>query len=410
MNEVRRSRAAGTFWLGMLTLAAALACALLFPAGRCSGMTEYNGYMLPDPPEYDAAVYPYAIVQIIPRDDGTSIAWYRYSTLPFVLVEDNERITNKGEVYYTSALVGEESWTGGTYNDEGWKLSLPADTLVWSNFEVKSGMMDCSGYELPILPDYAYDAEHLPYATILRRDLGGNVDYFLYLSEMPMVYDTERENPPSIINDTAADCEWLRYSAYEKATHWETSYYSSGAVDAGSDSDFGEYGEVIWCNYEMVRIDKAPVRNLLSHVLGYLAALCGPVLSMPEKQPTAYSYNGVVLPKLPEVPDGYNNICLFMKTGPSGNFEFTSIFLYLASSIPEYRSTKERFFFRSDFIYYEDTVLTSEFPPETWGEQGKAVSGYVNGTPLIWTNVEILDADTGSPHPVTPSNPEPIYE
>ena len=37
-----------------------------------------------------------------------------------------------------------------------------------------------------------------------------------------------------------------------------------------------------------------------STALGYLTALCGPVLSMPEKQPTAYSYNGVVLPKLPE--------------------------------------------------------------------------------------------------------------
>ena len=34
--------------------------------------------------------------------------------------------------------------------------------------------------------------------------------------------------------------------------------------------------------------------------MAYLLAQCAPPLKLPSKQPTAYSYNGVVLPKLPE--------------------------------------------------------------------------------------------------------------
>lgn len=239
-------------------------------------MTDYNGHLLPDKPLYDTEEFPYYIVQIIPRDDGTSIGWYRYSTLPFVVIDD--RLINKGEVHYTSALEGASSW-GITTKDDAWVLSLPADTLVWSNHEIVPGIMDCNGHYLPILPDYAYDNKKLPYATILRRDLGGVVDYFLYLSNMQMVYDTKRENPPSIINNTDVDCEWLRYSCDEYYTHWATSYYASGGVRAGTDEDFGEYGELIWCNYNMVRIDEAQeIRR--SFTLAYLMAQVGPHISM----------------------------------------------------------------------------------------------------------------------------------
>lgn len=47
-------------------------------------------------------------------------------------------------------------------------------------------------------------------------------------------------------------------------------------------------------------MSEAARRRRYSTALGYLTALCGPVVLFPEKQPTAYSYNGVVLPKLPE--------------------------------------------------------------------------------------------------------------
>ena len=242
-------------------------------------MTDYDGYLLPDKPDYDEIAFPHALVQVIPRDDGTSIAWYRYSTHPFVLIDDNERVTNVGEVYYTSALVGDTSWTGLTYKDDAWKLSLPVDTLVWSNTDIRSGMMDCNGHELPILPTYAYNDKDLPYATILRRDLG-IVDYFLFLSAQPMVYNTYREYPPSIFNDTVEDCDWIRYSCYEHNTHWETSYYASGGVVAGSKMDFGEYGEFIWCNYDMERFDQEADARRYDFTLAYLMAQVGPHIAM----------------------------------------------------------------------------------------------------------------------------------
>lgn len=44
----------------------------------------------------------------------------------------------------------------------------------------------------------------------------------------------------------------------------------------------------------------AAARRRYSYTLGYLMGVCAPPLKLPDKQPTAYSYNGVVLPKLPE--------------------------------------------------------------------------------------------------------------
>lgn len=90
----------------------------------------------------------------------------------------------------------------------------------------------------------------------------------------------------------------------------------SGVYDIPAYAQFSlpcEVGGPVWSNvtlldqYGNVFIEGsqpidvvAAARRRYSYTLGYLMGLCAPPLKLPDKQPTAYSYNGVVLPKLPE--------------------------------------------------------------------------------------------------------------
>ena len=144
-----------------------------------------------------------------------------------------------------------------------------------------------------------------------------------------------------------------------------------------------------------------------SYTLGYLMGLCAPPLKLPSKQPTAYSYNGVVLPALPEVPEGYENLYLYYwnKTAP--------VIVLLASSKP-FHYEGGKVCCASSFVYYESAYSANEpyfhdfngaFNNDAYEDTDLGVSTKT----VFWTNTKMQNLDDGTVY-LEKTEPIPVYE
>jgi hypothetical protein len=292
MNSVRKARAAGTFWTGILILAAVVVCALL-ERGCCMG--KYNDYVLPNPPAYDRAAHPYALVTVRHHTDGTTTPLnFYYSAAPFLYVpgahEYENNVTNTG--YTVSKSYKDGSWNGTTaITKTAGDMNVYPDDVIWCNVD--------------------------------------------------------------ILDDTGA------------------------VFLAGS------------------KIEYPTMRSWLT---AYLAAQCAPPLKLPDKQPTAYSYNGVVLPKLPE----------WDKT----------VYPYVTITFSEYgfgyffRGYTDAMLYNGEYGYFADGEASQRYCHLIDGEWGdlwtNSTSYSVNTSSIVWTNTDILNED-GTIY-LAASDPIPVYE
>lgn len=168
-------------------------------------------------------------------------------------------------------------------------------------------------------------------------------------------------------------------------------------------------GNVFIEGSEPIDAGKAASRRY-SFTLGYLLAQCGPPLKLPDKQPTAYSYNGVVLPKLPEwdktvypyaiiyTDTQSNKECLFVAKVPS--------ILYDNSGNGNYTFSAANGWGGSNPIKFENDGTN-------WVD-GFLFPQHIYASTYIWSNYDIKDpkgfaGPAGSVYRYG-SDPIPVYE
>lgn len=135
-----------------------------------------------------------------------------------------------------------------------------------------------------------------------------------------------------------------------------------------------------------------------STALGYLTSLCGPVVSFPSTQPTAYSYNGVVLPKLPEWDK-----TVYPYAWIRGYLSSRAYLLYFQSEISYVQNETGTECIRvadSDLKYIWFSGYTS------W--EISSVAGDSATESTVWANFDVLN--TSGELVMQASDPIPVYE
>lgn len=140
-----------------------------------------------------------------------------------------------------------------------------------------------------------------------------------------------------------------------------------------------------------------------SFTLGYLMGVCGPVVSFPEKQPTAYSYNGVVLPKLPEWDKTVYPYVIIQYYTESSDYFFRAFTDPLVSKT----------FAGLEMLGFDDgeaEQIHCKLVDGEWSEWSSATSTYITPLGVLWTKPphDILNED-GTLY-LAASDPIPVYE
>lgn len=117
------------------------------------------------------------------------------------------------------------------------------------------------------------------------------------------------------------------------------------------------------------------------------------------KEPVAYSYNGTILPKLPEWDKTKYSYAVITQL-PDGN-----IHMCFSTELPEPAR-----FWGVNCVYFFDEVAYKhyDFPDGKWLFVGEGTGNlFFSPEPLLWTSHDILN-DDGSVY-FTASEPIPIY-
>ena len=257
----------------------------------------------------------------------------------------------------------------------------------------------------PALP--AYDTTAYPcYVLVFNYDVGATDWYegHLMASASAFYYDTAAGH--ATINETSH----LRYEISSGESEWT----EWGAVEAAPTIKPGQTAQIyqrIWTNHDI--LDTAgkvwlaadsvtsveDKRDLRSHVLGIVLALIQKALSPIRKQPTAYLYNGVKLPALPE--DGYP--CWFVSYN-----SYLSKYLFTASTEHGFRyATGTDIATMGSFRQYSYEVEKEEWALLREGSGGTVLQSEVNS--LIWCNENVVVENSTEVY-FEASEPIPVYE
>lgn len=246
-------------------------------------------------------------------------------------------------------------------------------------------MMSLAGMNFPLAAPYALfngvRLPRLPYWDILRYP-------FAYIKKAPTGYNLSAMNVLAYLEDgnitTGGAVNTLIWNCTDGKT-W---------VKDGDEHTYSEYywseGMHIWSNVAIGT--KYPGTKPVPDYGG---------ASTDDREPIAYSYNGVILPALPELPQGYmcSAICNDTKGEPSVLL-FTNKTLYEKNEcvyIP----------FGANVWMYElgnGEWITDSYLVFVWDVKEQDSDGFA----IVWTNTDILN-ENGSVY-LAASEPVPVYE
>jgi hypothetical protein len=250
-----------------------------------------------------------------------------------------------------------------------------------------------NGVELPDINEVWTDKTTYPYAVITFAAFTDANTYWLIVSEDEGVYVNSgnyklRFDCPVIIYQLI-DNSWVRANA---ATSFNTPR---------------NMHEFIWANYDFMTADgyvciaasdPVPVKTAFvydkaSFLQGLAAGLCGRGVGI---APTAYLYNGVELPALPEYDHEMYPYAVMYEGG----------LLWLKSERP-YRLLEN-----GQYYIYNDTPVMALFYKAVDGEfvfqREYSQDRMSQGDHIFWSNFDVMNAD-GSLY-FAKSDPIPVYE
>ena len=196
-----------------------------------------------------------------------------------------------------------------------------------------------NGVKLPELPEW--DKETYPYAIIVRMEIFG--EFWLYVTENPLSVFYSVKHGYDVVSTTVKS-NYLHYRCNIDSDTW-VSYpsYDDSYFDA-DESHAGIPGLTVWVNRDVMNADDGslfmkasePVLfvklDLRSWLTGYTLGLAGkPIPICVKREPVAYLYNGVRLPKF---PDYYGTLTehplkdyryVFVNTHPNSKGEYEAM-------------------------------------------------------------------------------------
>ena len=261
--------------------------------------------------------------------------------------------------------------------------------------------MAYSNVTAPVLP--AFDTATYPYyVLVFNYDVGATDWYEVHLmaSTSAFYYDTAAGH--ATINETSH----LRYEISTGGSEWT----EWGVVEATPTIKPGQAAQIyqrIWTNHDILdtagkvwlEANKAtPVWDARSFWMGVALGLAGKGLPS-TVQPTAYLYNGVKLPALPE--DGYP--CWFVSYN-----SYLSKYLFTASTEHGFRyATGTDIATMGSFRQYSYEVEKEEWALLREGSGGTVLQSEVNS--LIWCNENVVVENSTEVY-FEASKPIPVYE
>lgn len=281
-----------------------------------------------------------------------------------------------------------------------------------------------NGYDLPVLPESEYQNAYIA--------VSGDTAYLYFVDKQGYIQvDPDGFGNSYTLGLTTTDpydeSKILfaeKYTATIGGDSWTAEELPdlSGVYDIPAYAQFSlpcEIGGPVWSNVTLldqdgnvfiegtnpIDADKAASRRY-SCTLGYLMALCGPVIAFPKGEPVAYSYNGVVLPKLPEMPEGFECVAVT-------NIMFTKVYCVFAFREPFDVSVHKgamSWVVPDAEPYFGATYTGYETGAEGWSElsECKASSTTVAGNWLKWINYDVYTTD-GELY-MERTEPVPVYE
>lgn len=257
------------------------------------------------------------------------------------------------------------------------------------------GTMLYNGVELPALPDY--DVSAYPYAVINRTDGG---DYQLYLSPKSCVAQYNGVYHYVTASASCVGCWYILSTSgwmYVNTCNGGSSY-SWGAHVFWSNHDILYNGEVFLAASDPVDPNAPtadPARRLKSLINGLLCGLVTP--GRLGRTPVAYSYNGVVLPKLPEWD---------REKYPYAVISAVGLVSFMVSSSQRYIDDDGKYLHSAA----DNSWIMWRLENNEWvlHNSGTSTAGSTSGSYPTWSNYDIANAD-GTIY-LADSEPVPVYE
>lgn len=388
----------------------------------------YNGIALPKPPAWDDFTYPFAAINYIIGNGGSYSAEFVYSNEPFVYHKATGYCTPplSATVYrctmdvYRSGLSGESDtdWSK-PFTFPGLNSEVPGYYYVWTNTDIFSddsslylkateptplakekrvrqawySTTDQEPQKCPALPKW--DKEAYPYAFMASLENDGFNTYFLYLSDKPFYCNTAEL---SIQTSSAASVLCCKYVSHFDVGIWDATVPVYGDIYLKAPTGY------VWTNTDILHVPsgKDAFRTYDPILLGHLdlkSWLYGFVLGLTEMplplkigekptEPIAYSYNGVILPKLPEWDrEAYPYAVIIPKNDT----------YYLLLQDTKFNAVHDWFI----------TTLFVDFKFEYDGTIWTDYTGSLGTATPIWSNEDIYQDDMLR---LAASEPIPVYE
>lgn len=283
-----------------------------------------------------------------------------------------------------------------------------------------------NGIELPALPEY-----DKPYALITRHTDGS---YRLSVINKKPIYSASTTRSPKVYYDCVHfnmndSCSYTDYALSDGAWVEATTATAIGRVFAfNSVSDSSEKRELVWSNFDVFDSDNGiyfaasdpipvptldPTSMLQGWIVGRrIAAQRG------KREPVAYLYNGVRLPKLPEWDKTvYPYAWIIEESGIITGDEYHYFYLECFPEQPK-RNILGSFVTDSGAGTQLESTYRKVIPDykgggsdTDWGEfEEKAYSATVatSSYPPVWSSFDVLNHD-GTVY-LAASDPVPVYE
>ena len=262
-----------------------------------------------------------------------------------------------------------------------------------------------NGVKLPALPEYDTDA--YPYGFIAESVVMKG-SYALYISDKPFVYNKLKNNMNPFDGSTV-----LYSPSYDGGDWQEFSAFPSDGMPAP-----------IWANYDVldtngdVHMEATEPAKLWLHaksfLIGLALGLVGKPLPPSEREPVAFLYNGVRLPKLPKTDMPYATILFVGEGTASSKLYFSSVPLaYKAYTVAtgltggelyatesEWSAVEYKYYWDDDFVWQSQEL--TEFTDASL--VGRALNGFT-----CWANYDLTNHEDGTVFQEA-TEPIPVYE
>lgn len=278
---------------------------------------------------------------------------------------------------------------------------VPFDQITTDKTWVRAG-----GEKLPEFPDA--NAEYPNTYVVYSLEFNG---YLMIRSKNPAYVALDISTTNVFFQDGYIVSKYL--PAYGKP-YWD-SFVTPRQVVGG----MADYSDIIWHSvinnraglpyYEASTAPTPWPKFDLKTFCAFLATgLCMPPIPKGARVPIAYSYNGVVLPKLPEWDRSVYPYALLHR----GENETDGVYyVFLVGNMKPHHLANGVHFCGYGYAENGDSYKAFKSytynPYTTWGEFGYTYTWFLSSN-IFWTNTDILDED-GSVY-MEASEPVPVYE